>query len=312
MQAYTCEGHKRGRVMRRIGCVLLLILMWAVAASAEGETVTYRDYGGKLTVAADAEYIDLGKLKVENIDVFERFLDELPNVKRVDMYATHTFNKLAKRLSERYPQIEFGFTIYAGDHRIRTDQMVFSTLHDSVMRRHTSQELEALRYCRSLRALDLGHNDLTDISFLADLTELRVLILADNRVEDLTPLADLEELQYIELFDNRVTNLEPLAKLQNLMDLNVAQNRVIDLASLRGMPWLERLWLYACAGSGKPVDLAALEELKVALPDTQIDAVSLGTEGGWRTHPRYDVLFQMFKGTEYLPFEDTIPDGDSQ
>ena len=292
--------------MRRIGWTLLMLVLlaWAAAAVGEGETITYRDYGGKLTVSADAEYIDLGRMKVENFDTFERFLDALPQVRQVDMYATHMFNRQAKRLSERYPQIEFGWTIYVGDHTVRTDQTAFSTLHDSVERRHTSGALEALRYCRSLRALDLGHNDLTDISFLADLSELRVLILADNRIEDLSPLAGLEHLTYIELFDNRVTSFAPLTGLRSLVDLNVAQNCAASLDPLCGMPWLERLWLCACGDARDVLTPAALEALSAALPETRIDASSLGTDGGWRSHPHYDVLFQMFKGKDYLPFED--------
>ena len=292
--------------MRRIGLVLALLLAWAAAAAGEGAEVTYRDYGGKLTVAADAERIDLGKLKVENFDAFERFLDALPDVRQVDMYETHMFNGKAKRLSERYPQIEFGWTIYVGDHTVRTDQTAFSTLHDSAVRRHTSQELEALRYCRSLRALDLGHNDLTDISFLAELGELRVLILADNRIEDLSPLAGLEHLTYIELFDNRVKSFAPLAELRCLTDLNVAKNCAAEIESLCGMPWLERLWLCDCGDGEAVLTPETLERLRTALPSAQIDTVSLGTDGGWRSHPHYDVLFQMFKGKEYLPFEEDV------
>ncbi|MBP3524749.1 MAG: leucine-rich repeat domain-containing protein [Clostridia bacterium] len=291
--------------MRHIGLVLLLVLLSATALG-EGATVTYRDYGGKLTVSADSEQIDLGRLKVENYDAFERFLDALPNLRRVDMYTTHMFKKQAKRLSERYPQIEFGWTMYIGDHMVRTDQTAFSTLHDSVVRRHTSEELEALRYCRALRALDLGHNDLTDISFLAELDELRVLILADNRIEDLSPLSGLGHLTYLELFDNRVASLEPLAGLPALVDLNIAQNRAQSLEPLYRMPGLSRLWLRDC-GEKSAVTGQELERLADALEQTEINAVSLGTEGGWRAHPHYDVVFEMFKGTTYIPFEDTAP-----
>lgn len=290
--------------MRRIALVLLLMLVLAAAGLAEAERITYRDYGGKLTVSADAEYIDLGKLKVERFDDFAAFLQKLPELKKVDMFTTHMFTKQARRLSEQFPQIEFGWTVHFGDHAVRTDQVVFSTLHDGVMRRHTSEQMEVLRYCRSLRALDLGHNELTDISFLADLSELRLLILADNEIEDLSPLAGLDKLEYLELFDNRVTSLEPLAGLKNLMDLNAAQNSVTDLAPLEDMPWLKRLWIRDC-GNENAVNDTALEALRAALVNTQIDAASLGTEGGWRLHPHYDVLFQMFKGTQYIPFEDS-------
>ena len=291
--------------MRRIALVLLLMLVLAAAGLAEAERITYRDYGGKLTVSADAEYIDLGKLKVERFDDFAAFLQKLPELKKVDMYTTHMFTKQARRLSEQFPQIEFGWTVHFGDHAVRTDQVVFSTLHDGVVRRHTSEQMEVLRYCRNLQALDLGHNELKDISFLADLGELRLLILADNKIEDLSPLAELDKLEYLELFDNRVTSLEPLAGLENLMDLNAAQNCVSDLSPLEDMPWLKRLWIREC-GDETVMSAAAVQALESVLAGTQIDALSLGTEGGWRSHPHYDVLFQMFKGTEYIPFEDSF------
>lgn len=294
--------------MRRIGLVLLLLLAWTAAAA--GEEITFKDYGGTLTVAADAQQIDLGKLKVDNFDAFEQFLDRLPDLRRVDMYATHMGRKRVERLSERYPQIEFGWTLSVGEHSIRTDQTAFSTLHDGYVTRHTSKELEVLRYCRHLRALDLGHNALTDISFLAELTELRVLILADNRIEDISPLAGMEQLEYVELFRNRVKSLEPLAGKRQLMDLSINQNRLTSLEPLQEMPWLRRLWLRACGNEETVLSPAALEALQAALPQTQIDAVSLGTDGGWRSHPHYDVVYEMFKGKTYLPFEDSAAAGE--
>lgn len=291
--------------MRWTRLILMLLFAWVIAASAQAEEVTYRDYEGKITVAKDAEYIDLGRLKVENYDAFEAFLDQLPNLKQVDMYTTHVFKGQAARLSSRYPHIEFGWTLYFGDHTIRTDQTAFSTLHDGLGRGHTSAELEVLRYCKKLRALDLGHNELTDLSFLAELDELRLLILADNQITDISPLAELDNLEYIELFMNRVTDLTPLSNLMHLMDLNVAQNRLQSLEPLYSMTWLKRLWL--CEGASKVVLLTneAVQSLKAALPETYIDTISLGTEGGWRKHAHYTTLREIFRENIYIPFEDS-------
>lgn len=291
--------------MRWTKLILMLLFAWTIAASAQAEEVTYRDYEGKITVAKDAEYIDLGRLKVENYDAFEAFLDQLPNLKRVDMYTTHVFKGQAARLSSRYPHIEFGWTLYFGDHTIRTDQTAFSTLHDGLGRGHTSADMEVLRYCKNLRALDLGHNDLTDLSFLSELDELHLLILADNQITDISVLAELENLEYIELFMNRVTDLTPLSNLTHLMDLNVTSNRVESLEPLYSMPWLKRLWL--CEGAGEEVLTSdAVQSLKDALPETYIDTTSLGTEGGWRKHAHYTTLRQIYKENTYIPFDDSF------
>ncbi|MBQ4224266.1 MAG: leucine-rich repeat domain-containing protein, partial [Prevotella sp.] len=44
------------------------------------------------------------------------------------------------------------------------------------------------RYCTKLKGLDLGHNAITDISFIENMPHLRVLILADNDLTDISPL----------------------------------------------------------------------------------------------------------------------------
>ena len=46
-------------------------------------------------------------------------------------------------------------------------------------------------------------------------------------------------------------------------------------------------------------EVARLQE---ALPDCTINAVSSPTEGGWREHPRYFTLNEMFNKSEYIPF----------
>ena len=66
--------------------------------------------------------------------------------------------------------------------------------------RLTSADIEVLKYCTDLQALDLGHQAITDISVIGDyLTQLRILILVDNKVNDLTPLSKLKHLHYLEL-----------------------------------------------------------------------------------------------------------------
>ena len=294
--------------MRWTRFILMLLFALAIAASAQAEEVTFRDYGGEITVSADAEYIDLGKLTVNDYDAFEVFLDQLPNLKQVDMYTTHMFKGKAERLSTRYPDIQFGWTFYFADHVIRTDQVIFSTFHDSRGTSHTTAEMEVIRYCTNLRVLDLGHNWLTDISFISELKELRVLILADNEITDISVLAGLEKLEYIELFDNKITDLTPLSNLTGLMDLNIAQNRVESLEPLYSMTWLKRLWIRDTVAKNSLLTSEVVQSLQDALPETQIDAISVGTEGGWRDHHHYSTLCRMFREFVFIPFDDSLID----
>ena len=47
----------------------------------------------------------------------------------------------------------------------------------------------------------------------------------------------------------------------------------------------------------------AMQQLRAALPDCYIDTRTAGTGGGWREHPRYFTIFDIFKTSLYQPFE---------
>ena len=134
-----------------------------------------------------------------------------------------------------------------------------------------------------LRALDLGHNNIRDLTFLLEAPLLRVLILADNQITDLTPLAELKELEYLELFMNDFTDLSPLAELHNLRDLNICRVRVSDVTPLLQLKKLERLWL-----PDNFLTESQKAELEAALPDCRIQYEwSRSTDFGWRDHPAH-------------------------
>ena len=67
------------------------------------------------------------------------------------------------------------------------------------------------------------------------------------------------------------------------------------------MTWLKRLWIGGCKLSKG--DVSALRE---ALPDTQVNVRGSGsTDEGWREHPHYFVIKQMYQEERYVPFEDS-------
>ena len=197
------------------------------------------------------------------------------------------------------------------DHLVRTDATAFSTLHFSGAKVHGTNELSLLRYCRNLKALDIGHNAVDDLAWLRDLPDLRVLIVAINRVTDITPLADLKKLEYLELFNNQVTDISPLKDLTHLMDLNLSFNKIADFSPLYKMRSLQRLWLHKAEnrnGSGNGISQKTVDKLIKKLPGCQINYTSMPTLGGWREHPHYDVIKKMFQGSEYIPFIDSFED----
>ncbi len=71
-------------------------------------------------------------------------------------------------------------------------------------------DLTGLEYCTNLTFLDLGNNQIIDISPLANLTSLEWLHLNDNQISDISPLANLASLDYLYLGGNQISDIEPL------------------------------------------------------------------------------------------------------
>jgi len=293
--------------MKRFLILLCLVLALPfVGAWAEDDgMVTF----GNVSVQKYTSYVDMGGQIVSDWEAFYSFLSQLPDVEKVDMFATTVEKKDIAQLEARFPDIKFGWTIHiTRAHYIRTDQTAFSTLHGSC-NLHTSKELEVLKYCTELIALDIGHNDLTDISFLENLTKLRVLIIAINpELRSIEPLRNLKDLEYLEVFSCKIRDLSPLKDLPHLMDLNIAYNeRITDYSVLYEMPQLKRLWMPQI---GVPVYKKDLAKLQEALPNTTIMNSGHPTANGWREGNHYETIYAMFRADEYMPFEDSYPLGD--
>ncbi len=301
--------------MKKLLLVCMVALLLCAALPALAETATF----GDVTVDTTAEYVDLGENKVSDYNALYAFLDQLPQLRQLDMFETPIRLADADALTERYPQVSFGWSlrVAARDHShvIRTDSTAYCVLHSNKTVPHSSKDFEVLKYCPNMLALDLGHNTIDDLSFLRYMPHLKVLIVACNQVTDITPIGELTELQYLEVFKNNITDISPLANCKELLDLNICFNRIKDWSPLYGLDKLERLWIYNSNNysASSPVPKEVVNALKEHLPDTHIDSTSYSTLGGWRDHPRYDVLYEMFytdplrngihgNGT-YVPFE---------
>ncbi|MGN0996500.1 MAG: leucine-rich repeat domain-containing protein [Candidatus Ventricola sp.] len=277
--------------------LLALLLLVPLGAWAEG-TIT----ACGITVDAGATAIDFGPVRVTDVDALTEMLDRMPRLERVDMFESKLSKTEMDMLFTRYPQITFGWTYRVGDHTVRTDITAFSTLHGSSPDpTHSERDFQWLKFCKGLKAIDLGHNWITDVSFLTSFPELKVLILAVSPITDITPLAQLRELEYLELFTNRITDISPLAELTKLRDLNLKNNPVEDLSPLFGMTSLERLWVGGPRMEKAPPEQVA--RLYEALPGCEIDWDSNPTGGTWRTHPRYEVIYRIFHTQVYEPFD---------
>ena len=226
---------------------------------------------------------DVTELTVDTTDGLHEALQCLPDVETVDMTSFEPDTETLDSLIADYPQIQFLFYVHFGHKTVRSDITCFSTLIGLDSDIFTSETISPLfKYCKHLRALDIGHNRLTDLTELGTLTELQVLIIADNKMTDISPIGNLVNLEYLELFLNRkVTDLSALSNLTKLKYLNLGYlTRIKDIDFIEDLPELKMLWT---RGSGVPK--ALMKEYEEKYPDIQFHYTcsnGSSTCHGWR------------------------------
>lgn len=234
----------------------------------------------------------------EDFAALQSVLSCFTKLKKLEMCHTGRTDEEMYALQQAYPDVKVVWTVKLGKKwELRTDTVYFSTKH-SPQERHrknrlTTEDIQVLRYCTDLEALDLGHHSIDDISVLSNLKKLRILIVVDNKVSDLEPLRDLKELEYLELFLLKVKDVSPLADHPKLKHLNLAHNRLkgVDLSPLYTDTALERLWINSCGLTAE--QKAGLQQ---ALPDCRMEFKEYESTGaGWRTGPVYEELREIFQ-----------------
>ncbi len=258
------------------------------------------DFGWEITLLgktydSDADELDLSGNKKATPELILEYAPLFSNLKRIDMSDCGASNEEMEMLRNALPHIKIVWRIHMGRWSLKTDAVAFSVLiYDYSHTRLKSEDIEVLKYCTDLQALDLGHQAITDISVLGDyLPQLRLLILADNQVSDLTPLSKMKHLHYIELFVNsrKLVDLSPLSACKELVDVNVSYlHNVRDISPLYDLPILERVWF-----EHTPIPKEQVNILKEKHPDTKIVTEGTGSiDQGWRTHERYFAMIGMF------------------
>ena len=242
----------------------------------------------------NVETLNFSKKRVNNIEDFKKSLRLLPNLKKLDMSYTNLSNEQLGQLRVLFPNVRIDWVVHMSKWSCRTDAVAFSVLvYTYDYRRMTTQDIQVLKYCTELQALDLGHQAIEDITVIGDyLPNLRVLILADNKIRDISPLAKLKHLHYIELFMNDITDSTPLASCDELVDLNISFNyRFSNINGILNLPKLERLWLISDNISAESYSLIRKTYPNVVLVTTG----SGSTNSGWRTHERYYAMIDMYR-----------------
>ena len=217
-----------------------------------------------------------------------------------------TLADLRTRWAEKGVKVVWTIKLPRTDYTCRSDATAFSTLHQTNSKRLEGYQVAVLQYATELRALDLGHNWIFDIDWIEPLKELRVLILSDNRITDISPLAD-KPLEYLEMFNNRVKDISCLEGKETLIDLNLCNTHVGDLSVLYTLPNLKRVWMGDIDELTKDTVNAYLAEKGDTLEAYNF-TTKYPTEGGWRTHDRYEIIKAMFFAGEYISFDTQLDD----
>ena len=253
--------------------------------------------------ASDSEEIDLSGTPVSDTAEIEAAAGLMPRLKKVVMCDCGLSDEEMDALDRRHASVRFVWAVHFSVYTLRTDATVFcaSDLPNRgyIAPQASSEELSALRYCRDLVALDLGHMMFRDLGFLEGLTHLKYLILVEERFHDISVLGKMQELEYLEIFNNTIDDISPLLNCKALRHLNVGYTRGYDPAPLGEMTWLERLWYPGnrIEKSEREAIVASLSDTKCYFPTWDEDG---STGGGWRTDEAYYEMRNAF-GMFYQP-----------
>lgn len=196
------------------------------------------------TVSTDVERLDFTGQSIgdEGADTIRAALAILPKCTYLKLENCGMSNETLGSIQEDFPDTKIVWRIsFGGQYSLLTDETTLRTVY-GVENSHN----EYLKYCTSLKYIDMGHNDtLTDISFAAHMPDLEILILSGAPIENVDALANCKNLVFLELAN--CTYLEDISALENcekLRFLNIGFTRVADIEPIWDLP-LER---FVCLG----------------------------------------------------------------
>jgi hypothetical protein len=278
-------------------------------AMPEGSEFHFQVTWGDVIYTDESTEIILGGKKAVSEAQLEAIISLCPNIKLIDNSKNQQpSNDVMIPLMEKYPDIKFEWIVNLGHgHRIATNATVFSTkLPPESGRELTSKKLELLKYCPTLKALDIGHNKVTDLEFLQYVPDLELLIIGDNDVTDITPIGLLKHLQFAELFSNPFTDISALANCTELLDLNITNCQVHDFSPLDNVQSLERFWANMIKHLTEEEAQHFIDHHPNCIVDFQPSHAA--TVDGWRSeNPHYKHYIWCFKNKQWIPFDEDLP-----
>ena len=261
---------------------------WTV--SVEGQTFEW-----------NTEFIDLNNYSIADVAALEAAFAELPKLTQVDMCDTNLSYEQLDALNRKYENIRVVWKVYFGNYYLRTDAEYFIAAAWGENKVYlTDDDIDCWKYCTDLRGLDIGHMNITDLSFLQYMPRMTYLIIAECPITDISPLAQLKELRYLEMFQTNVSDISPLLECTALKALNLAYMNVKQDNAWSVLPKLTNLDLLWYPSV--PLSSAQRRQLADALPNTTLFLYD-GCEpsgGIWRYNPYYYEMRDFFE-MYYMP-----------
>ena len=252
-----------------------------------------------VTVGIFDETVDLRghKYSLESVrTALAEIVPKMPFLRKIDMCGCGLSNSEMEQLCGEYPDIKFVWILHFGHWKLRTDAVAFSALNSNDQEFYTQAHYAPIfKYCTDLRALDLGHSLITDISAISSLKKLRAVILTDNKITDISAFAELKDLEFIEMnVSNRVKSVEPLRNLENLRFVNLwGSMEITDLSPLYNHDKLEIAILE------RTIPKEERDRFKESNPNCatffKVDSSKVTTNSTWRENPYRVRLKQAFR-----------------
>lgn len=240
---------------------------------------------GKEVNSNDME-IDLSNIQMESVDEVENSLKYFNRLEKVVMCRCGIPSEDMDALWKRHPEIRFVWSAYIGGYYIRTDETTFMPWKLGFTRDGTpgmsNKAAAELKYLVDLVVIDIGHNDISDLSFLYYMPNVEYLMICCSGVSDLTPVGSLKKLKYLEIWENKITDLSPLANCTALEDINFTYTAAESLEPLFGLD-LKNIWF-----SGWQYSKEQIQEVVDNFPNSTVKHKGRWpTSLGWRSIPNY-------------------------
>lgn len=195
-------------------------------------------------VSTETERLDFTGQQIGNdgAETIRQALAIMPKCTYLKLENCGMSNEVLGGIQSDFPGTKIVWRIsFGGQYSLLTDETTLRTVY-GVDNSHN----EYLKYCTSLKYIDMGHNEyLSDISFASYMPDLEILILSGAPIQNVDALANCKNLVFLEMAN--CAYLEDISALKNcekLRFLNIGFTRVTDITPIWDLP-LER---FVCLG----------------------------------------------------------------